>query len=123
MVIRLIESRRRIHVRRTGQSSIETVSPGMIRALNRGDMPARFLFQSRSSMAADVEEATDYRLLITNHNHAFASHAGQEKISRFRKLALMPHHQPVLRKNPLLFLREDLGRNEILLRKVFASSR
>ena len=66
-VIRLIESRHLIHVRRANQSSVEPVGPRVIRTLNGRRVTTRVLLQTRPAMTTDVEEPVDLSGLIPNN--------------------------------------------------------
>jgi hypothetical protein len=74
-IIRLIEPRHLIHVWRTDQSSIESVGPGVIRALNRGAVTARIFLQARPAMAANIVESVNRSVLITSNDQRFACRA------------------------------------------------
>lgn len=107
--MRFIKSPYLIHVRRPDQSAIQSVGPGVIRALDCRRMTAPVFFESRATMPAHIIKRSDFLLLISDYDQAFACNRGQEKVSRLFQLALMPDQQPLLCKNLLLFLRKSFG--------------
>ena len=87
-------------MRRAEQFSIQTIRPGMIRALNRlVELAALFLAQTRAAMAADIVESAHFSLLIPQNDQAFTRHLRHEIITRLRQFTLMAHAQPSAGKN------------------------
>ena len=97
-----------VHVRRADQSSIQTIGPGVIRASDRLVESAALFDQTRPPVAADIVESTHSALLIPQNDQTFTRHVLHEKVPSRGELALMAHTQPVIGKNTLLFLRENL---------------
>ena len=95
-IIGLIETGNLVHVRRTDQSTIKPVRPGMIRTLDREGMTACILFQPRSTMTADIVKTTDVRLLVARHDQTFVRNRGNEVITCPWNLTLMADQDPVL---------------------------
>src|SRR3954469_8684217 len=104
-------------MRRSGQSPVERISPGMIWTLDRAHMSAGFFTQARSAMSADIVEAVNLANSITDDNHTLSCDHLKKKIPRLGDLALMPDADPLPGKNLRLFLSENLRRGEVRLRE------
>src|SRR5688572_13500181 len=107
-MLRFIEALDFVHVRGTDQSAIQTIRPGMVRALERlAELPVLFLAQPCPAMAADIIESARLPALVPQDNQAFTRHLCHEISTGLRDLALMANTQPLCGKNPCLFLREN----------------
>src|SRR5688572_14604816 len=108
-MLRLIETFDLVHMRRPDELSIQSIRPGVIWTLQRfAELPRLLLAQSRPTVAAHIVEGAHFPLLITENDQTFAHDLLHEVFSRLRDLILMPHAQPLRRKNPLLFFPKDL---------------
>ena len=108
-MLRFIESLNFIHVRRAHESAVQTVCPGVIRTSNRLAQLSRFvLAQSRAAMAADIVECAHFAVLIAQNDETFAPCLLRQIGACAGDLTLMPDHEPLIGKNPLLFFRKNL---------------
>src|SRR5258707_14285642 len=99
----LIKTLHLVHVRGTDQSSVEPVGPGVIGTLNSGRVSGWFLTQPRPAVATDIVKTAHAPAFITHNNQAFTRYLLDKIISRSSDLTLMPHQDPLLRKNGLTF--------------------
>src|SRR6187551_1288036 len=98
-----------IHVRRADESSVQTICPGMIRALERlAQVAALLLADPGPAMAADIVESPHSPFLLAQNDQTFTPDFLHEIIARLRQLALMSHAQPLSGKNTFLFLCKNL---------------
>ena len=104
-VIRLIESRNLIHVRRADEAAIEPISPGMIRTLNRRRVSACLFAQPRPAMPADIVKAAHLRCLIPHDDQTLPRHFLDKIVARLGDLTLMPDTDPLPRERSSLVLR------------------
>jgi hypothetical protein len=111
-IIRFVESRRLIHVRRAKQSPIQRVRPRVIRALNRCGVPTSFFAKSRAAVAAHVVKGADRRSLIFRDDQAFAGHFRKKIVAGFGELGLMPDQHPLPREYLLQLFGKNLWRNK-----------
>ena len=116
-MVGFIETLDMIHVRRTGQMSVQPVGPCVVGTLNGLEMATRFFAQARPAMPADVIKAVNLAGLIADHDQTFARHLLQKVITGVLNLALVPDAKPVPTKDPILFLFKNVVRNEIRLRQ------
>src|SRR5215813_12837437 len=100
----LVESRNLMHVRCAGQTAVELIGPGVIRALNRLEMAAGLLAHPSAAVAADIIKSAQLMLLIAQHDQAFARHVLQEIIAGIEELTLVADAEPACGENPFLFL-------------------
>ena len=97
-----------VHVRRADESSVQTICPGMIWALEGlAQVAALLLADPGPAMAADIVESPHSPFLLAQNDQTFTHDFLHEIIARLRELALMPHAQPLSGKNTFLFLRKN----------------
>ena len=107
-----------VHVRSAEQLAVEAIGPGVIRTLDRlAQLAGLFLAEPCPAVAADIVKSTQLSLLITQNDQTFTGNLLDHTGAGFRQLTLVPHTQSLSGKNALLFLRKDLGRNEVTLRQ------
>ena len=122
-IIGLIKPGNVVHVRRADQSSIERVSPCVIRTLNRGRMSALILAEPRPAMTANVVKCADRRIFYPGRRSNFRRRLPKKIITGSCDLILMPNQHPLLGKNLLLFLGKNFGRDKIALRQALGAGR
>src|SRR5213083_1291754 len=103
-------------MRCTDQPAIQPVRPCVIRTLNRGQMSVSVFAKSGATVTAYVVKAMHFSAFITNDDQRFARDLRDQIIASFSELALVPNQDPLLRKNPLLFLCKNFRRHEVSLR-------
>src|SRR5262249_12940482 len=107
-IIRFVESRRLIHVRRAKQSPIERVRPRVIRALNCGGVAILLFAKSRPTVTAHIVKRADRRSLILRDDQALAGYFRKEIVAEFGQLALMAHQHPIGREYLLQLFSKNL---------------
>src|SRR5262245_51316235 len=98
-----------VHMRRANQTSVQTVRPSVIRALDRlAKLAALFLAQSRSTVAANIVKSVHFSHLITQNNQTFPCYLLHEIIARLWNLTHMTDAQPLREENTLQFFRKNV---------------
>src|SRR5688572_1515777 len=97
-------------MRGTDKSAIQSIRPGMIRTLQRlAELPTLFFAQARSAMSTNIIKRSQAPGLVAQSDDALARHVLHEIFAGLADLVLVPHAKPLPGKDPLLFLRKNLG--------------
>src|SRR5882672_4576927 len=99
----LIKALDALHVRSAKEFSVQTVSPRVIRALERlTQLAGSFFANPRPAVAADIVESALFPAVIAQNDQTFPHDLRDKIIAWPRYLALVPHAQPLNGKNTLL---------------------
>jgi hypothetical protein len=101
-VVFLPEVRHLLHVRRADQAAVQSVGPGVVRALNAAGELARGVgAQPGAAMAADVVERLHGAGRAARDDQALAEHLSNEELTRRLDLFEPPGANPVPREQPI----------------------
>jgi hypothetical protein len=95
-VVRLLEVRHLVHVRRADQPAVEIVGPRVIRALDAaGELPGGLVADARAAVAADVVEGADLAGGVARDDDVVAVQLADEVLAGalrlFRSAGVEPH--------------------------------
>lgn len=123
-VLRLVESGDAIHVWSAGECAIETIGPGVVRALDgMREMPSRIFAKAGASMTAEIVEGADLAGLIAENDEVFAGGIDEVVIAGFGELGLVANAKPFGGEDGALLAGEDFRRGEIISREGFRAGR
>jgi hypothetical protein len=82
-----------------------------------GQLSVSAFDESTTAVAAHVVKPVDRFVFISHNDQALVGNLRDKIVTGLSDSALMSHQYPLRRENLLLFLREDLRRDEVPLRQ------